>query len=111
MENNSRLITYPSQVEKKNHTVLIVDIDNADIENIGLFCMSSQKDYDIYLYDEEIQDLSWLAAVSQNIDHALINSKSKVEISGIDHMTVYGDSNAINSPLKYFIDFDKIGID
>jgi|SRR6056300_1500579 len=103
---NSRIITYPSQVEKKHHTVLIVDIDNADIENIGLFCMSSQKNYDIYLYDEIINDLVWLADVSNNVDQTLINFSSNVKIT-TNQVSMFGKTSEYASPIDYFINFDK----
>lgn len=108
---NSRLITYPSSVEKKdNHTVLIVDIDDSDIESIGLFCMSSQKDYDIYLYDETINDSNWLSTVSNNADKILLNSISKVNVDN-RNIIKYGKETDCKNPLDYFINFDKTTVD
>lgn len=111
MENkNSRIITHPSQVEKKNnHTVLIVDVDDSDIENIGLFCMSSEKNYDIYLYDETVNDLEWLSTISKNVDKTLVNSISKVTVNDTNFIR-YGKETALKNPLDYFINFDKKSI-
>lgn len=79
-EFNSRFITYPSVVEKSsNETVAVIDANEKDIEQLGLFCKTSLNDYDIYLYRHE-NDKKWLDNFSQNIDKWLINGQSDVII-------------------------------
>ena len=97
---NSRFITYPSVVEKEtNHTILLIDAATDDIENIGLFCKSSIKDYDIYLYRADLQEAEWLATVANLADEILIADGSLVSIDF--PTTIY-----ITSPLGYFQEFD-----
>ena len=104
MENcNSRFITYPSTVEKsQNHTVLLIDPDIADIERVGLFCKTSHKDYDIYLYNGESGDLEWLNYLESRVDWLLINESSHVIITGSEKVERRKSSDI----LAYFQEFD-----
>ena len=97
---NSRFITYPSTVDKEiNRTILLIDATVDDIENIGLFCKSSNKDYDIYLYRDGLQEIEWLTTVAKLADEILIANDSTISIDF--PATVYD-----TSPLKYFQEFD-----
>lgn len=100
---NSRFITYPSTVAKSNnHTVVLVDADVNDVEDIGFFCKTSNKDYDIYLYKSDVDDLQWLGHVSQLADHVLISDASTIK-SPSTNSSVYGKTEELNNPLDYFL--------
>lgn len=105
MENfNSRFITYPSTVEKsQNHTVVLIDPDIGDIERVGMFCKTSQKNYDIYLYRGETSDLEWLNYLSNIADQFLINDASYVKITGSEKVERRKSSDI----LTYFQEFDN----
>lgn len=106
---NSRVITYPSTVDKSNnHTVLLIDANEGEIENIVLFCKVSNQNYDIYLYRNEIDDLHWLSHISQNIDHTLISSTSKITAPG--DPTIFGAGQTLLSPLEYFQQYDDANV-
>lgn len=104
MENfNSRFITYPSKVNKSaNHTVVLIDPDIEDIERVGLFCKTSIKDYDIYLYNGESSDLEWLYSLDDLADKLLINDASHVIITGSNR----AERRKSSDILAYFQDFD-----
>lgn len=102
---NSRFITYPSVVDKSNnHTVVLVDASEEDIEDIGLFCKLSNKNYDIYLYRGDSYDLEWLNHVSKRADNMLIKDNSQVSTTA-NHQK-FGSNSKQVSPLEYFQNYD-----
>lgn len=102
---NSRFITYPSLVDKSsNHTVVIIDASEEDIEDIGLFCKLSDKNYDIYLYRGDLNDLEWLSYISDRADSMLLKDDSKVTTTA-KHQK-FGQSSEQTSPLEYFQKYD-----
>lgn len=106
---NSRIITYPDTVEKSsNHTVILIDAAIEDIARCGLFCATSQKDYDIYLYRSDLNDLQWLAAVSQRVDRVLLNETSQVTIKHDPRLVKIGEHQEIPDALEYFTTYDSI---
>lgn len=76
---DSRFITYPSRVEKVNHTVLLIDADLEEVEVLANFCTQSKRNYDIYLYKGSTGDLEWLAHLTA--DHTFIKNTSTVSAS------------------------------
>jgi len=107
-QQNSRFITYPSLVDKsENHTVTIVDATPDDIENIGFFLKSTDKNFDVYLYRGDLNDLEYLSHASDNSDHILVSSASQVTITNATNVTTFGQGANLNNPLKYFKDFDE----
>lgn len=98
----SRFITNPDVIGKNgNHNVVLIDPTLADIENIGLFCKVSEKDYDVYLYNEAMDDLEWLAYVASKADVILQSATSRITLPGpiVRFLADYA--------LNYFQDFDK----
>lgn len=109
IQDNSRFITYPSTVEKSNnHTVILIDADVIDIENIGLFLKTSVQNFDVYLYKGDLDDLEWLSHISQSADHILINDSSQVAVTDA---TRVGKNQQLTNPLDYFIRIDDNLVD
>lgn len=105
---NSRFITYPSTVEKEsNTTIVLVDADMDDIASIGSFCQTSHKNYDIYLYKHDLDDLQWLSLVSNLADKVLLNEQSKVTILNLAQLSKFGSQQEINTPLEYLQQIDN----
>jgi hypothetical protein len=67
-----------------------------------MFCKTSQKDYDIYLYNGESSDLEWLYSLDKLIDKVLINETSSVIITG----SPVTERRKSQDMLAYFQDFD-----
>lgn len=102
---NSRFITHPSIVEKtNNHTVILIDADQNDIESVGLFCKTSIKNYDIYLCHGDT-NLAWLSDISVLADQMLINQHTNKNIL---NSIKFGKDCEIVSPLTYFQNYDII---
>jgi hypothetical protein len=103
-QTNSRFITHPS-IEPKSpnsHTVLIIDADTEDVINIGMFCKASTKNYDVYLYKQDIDDSNWLSDVSASLDCTLIKESGIIVVSETN--SAY--KVTVNNLLDYFQNFD-----
>ena len=107
---NSRFITYPSTVEKStNHTVVLIDAVEEDIERIGLFLKTSQQDFDVYLYRGDLYDLEWLNYIGNEADVYLIHDTSQVKVS---HDSLrYGPGLDLPNPLSYFQKIEQLVVD
>jgi hypothetical protein len=104
---NSRFITNPDTVPaNNNHTVLVIDADQESINNIEHFCQISNKNYDIYLYEEKLSDLQWLNEVTNLADYVLINNTSHVTITGVDSQSKFGKNEEYAEPTAYFQNID-----
>lgn len=89
-------------VEKEdNHTVIVVDASKEDVEDLGLFCKFSEKNYDVYLYKGETGDLEYLASISNNADQILINDTSSVSVQS-QNVLRFGEHGDIHQILDYF---------
>jgi hypothetical protein len=106
---NSRIITYPSIVEKEsNNTVVLIDASVDDVKNVSLFCQVSNKDHDIYLYKQDVNDLIWLSSIINAADCILIAEDSAVSIDNVSQIHQYGKNQRLNTPLAYFQQVDNI---
>jgi hypothetical protein len=110
MENqNNRLITYPSTVEKTHHhTVVLIDCSTQDFMDVLAFLKTSKTDFDVYTYRGDYYDLEWLNYVGYSADVFLINDSSQVKVtSGIR----YGFGQEFTNPLVYFQKIEQKSID
>lgn len=97
----SQFITYPDIIENtQNFSILLIDANQTEIENVGLFCKTADHGFDIYLYREEINDLQWLSKVQTKVHTILISNQSKVTIMAED-VLYYGQGEHITDPLSY----------
>lgn len=104
---NSRFITYPSVVDRTtSHTVILIDADAEEIENISKFCSACDKNYDIYLYEGSKGDLEYLNEISNKSDLLLINNSSEVYTTA-NHIR-YGQDQEYTSALDYFAKYDEV---
>lgn len=104
----SRVITYPSTIEKtENHTVTVIDAEDNDLENIGLFLAASDVTFDVYIYPSEVSDLMWLSAISELSDMILIAESSSVTITNFEHQHRIGPNQKLTNFLEYFQNYEK----
>lgn len=107
----SRFITYPDVVESTdNQPVALIDASEYNIEDIGLFCKMSKKDFDIYLYRAELDDLQWLNEISNRVVKILLSGDSKVSISPGTDVIKFGEGQELVNPLEYFQQQEQNGI-
>ena len=106
----SRIITYPSTVEKStNHTVVLIDANGPDVERIGQFLKTSRQDFDVYLYNGKSYDLEWLNYICANSDAVLIEYASQVNL--IPDSIRYGIDQELTDILAYFTKIEEESID
>jgi hypothetical protein len=100
---NSRLITYPSVVEKcDSMTAVLIGATDSDIEKITIFCSTSNDNYDIYLYSSDAGDLEWLNHITFNAEWILIKPGSETTVSGSPNV-VY-----VDEMVDFFKEIDKL---
>jgi hypothetical protein len=110
--NNSRFITPPSTVKNRgNHTVVLIDAENQDINELHVFFTSSVKDFDVYLYQGDYGDLEYLNYITNQADWVLIHADSQVSIQNYDKQTKFGSGQSIRYPAEYFEQIQKQFID
>lgn len=106
---NNRLITYPSTVEKTtHHTVALVDCDAKDFMDVLAFLKTSKTDFDVYTYRGDYYDLEWLNHVGHSADVFLINDSSQVKVSSNIR---YGSGQKYANPLAYFEQIEQQSLD
>lgn len=99
---SSRFITCPDIVKNiGNYTVLLVDADLAEIINLATFCSISQREYDIYLYAANKNNLEWLNKVVTIVDYCFVKDTSQIIINNSSR---YLDISNIKT---YFEDIDQ----
>jgi hypothetical protein len=86
--------------------VVVIDATVEEVENIVLFCQSSNKDYDIYLYSNDIDDLQWLNLAVSTANYTLISQTSSVTIDNTSQLSKFGFEQQLNTPLAYFQQVD-----
>lgn len=97
----SQFITYPDIIENtQNFSILLIDANQTEIENVGLFCKTADIGFDIYLYREEINDLQWLSKVEPKVHCILISNNSNVSVMAED-VLYFGQGEDIVDPLSY----------
>lgn len=108
---NSRLITWPSTVEKSSsHTVVVIDATSSEIEDIANFFRTSHLNFDVYLYEGPQGDLQYLNHISANSDCVLISDRSQVILSNVDYKS-YGNNSDIPHLLNYFKQIEQSEVD
>lgn len=101
--NDNRFIFHPSIVQhESNYTVLLVDATKEEIEALALFCSTSERSYDVYLYRGSIDDLRWLSSVSNSSDQILIRNSSKVTITGAGDIIHYSQERELIDHFRNF---------
>jgi len=110
MENqNNRLITYPSTVEKTHHhTVVLIDCDTKDFGDLLMFLKTSKTNFDVYTYRGDMYDLEWLNHVGYSANAFLINDSSQVQVT--DNIR-YGFGKEFANPLEYFQKIEQTTVD
>lgn len=112
IEQNSRIITHPSIVDvSSNHTVVLIDASDFDIENISIFCSISDKNFDIYLYYHDLSDFEWLTTISERASCVLLSETSKVDLPNCDKLVRFGEHQQLTTPLKYFENQENLETD
>lgn len=117
MDNNtySNIITPPDSPTEQYHSVLLIDPEWSELEDLTLFLKTSSTSYNVYLYKEEMQDEEWLDKIVKVADAVIVNtvqnefSTTKDKIANASATYYYGNknflmnTNKLSKPIDYFV--------
>lgn len=115
----SNFITPPDFVEDEKHTVVLIDVDKQDIQNIAEWAQTAEQAYNIYIFDHSMDNADWLLQTLDRAQACIVNTVPTVLSPGKDKLAeqgkayYYGPKNflaskaRIESPLEYFVNYDK----
>ena len=115
----SNIITPPDFVDEDKYTVLVIDAEANEVQNIGLYLKNSPNYFNIYLYHSDMGNEDWFANARNRADAFVINT-SKTTFSTIKDILAelpnayyYGkkrflkNKNTVQSPVDFFINFNS----
>ncbi len=86
----SNFITPPDFVNEDKHTVTVIDATETDIELLTKIAKVTNEDYNIYLYNSNMQDLEWLSTAMDRSDSVIVN------------LDIFSDLNICNNSKTYY---------
>lgn len=114
-QNYSNFVTPPSFVDDQFPSVLIIDADWNDIDNLALWCKTAPVNLNIYIYSDIMLDEIWLARAINSVETIIMNTANsavdhvKKELLKAPNVWYYGDKSflankqKIENPIEYFI--------
>jgi hypothetical protein len=114
-EEFSNIVTPPDFIASRAFTILMIDPEWTEVEDVGLYLKTSKEVFTVYIYRNEMNDLKWLtealtkAAITivNTVDNEISPIKDKVALGKTVHY--YGPKNFLMSkrklkhPIDYFI--------
>jgi hypothetical protein len=114
---HSNFITPPDFVNEPLHTVLLIDPTWQELESIAVLCKTSGTDFNVYVYDDTMNDIDWLLSAAQQADTIIVNttptacSPTKDRLIDLPRTYYYGPKNFLSNqkqiahPQDYFIEY------
>ena len=103
----TNIITEPDYVDDQNHTVLLVDIATNDIETLAFLCSNHDEEFNLYCYQEPMNNVEWLKSVALRADAIIVNTEINALSPLKDRLVdspkayYYGPKNFFNNNRKY----------
>ena len=117
---NTNFITPPDILADKTHSVLLIDVLDFDVEELMTWTETADESYNIYLYNESMNNTEWLFTVAKQVDAVIVNllptkiSELKKYIVNMEKSYHYGNNNnfapsAISQclPIEYFKRYEE----
>lgn len=118
-EEFSNIVTPPDFVFNANHSVVLIDPEMSEIEDIAFYLKTAKKAFNVYVYKTDMGDEQWLAkAISESMT-VVINTVQNENSLFKDKMAVkrdafyYGpkrflmNNNRLEKPIDYFVQIDS----
>lgn len=103
----TNFITPPDFVDDPNHSILLIDVDPVDVETLAFLCAGHDEAFNVYLYNEDLDDINWLTRAAGQVDAIVVNTTNN-SLSPIKDLFVgspksyhYGQKNFLNNDRKY----------
>jgi len=118
-DNHSNLITPPDFLDNENKSILLIDPEPTEVEDIYLWLQSDSASINVYVYTAEMKDLKWLKAAVKKSSAVIVNTINNINSPLKDKLAekkgtyYYGpkrfimNQNVINAPIDYFITTTK----
>lgn len=108
----TNFITPPDFVEDPNFTIVLIDVDPADVETLAFLCAGHDESFNVYLYKEDMNDLLYLNSCVDRSDAVIINtvenglSPTKDLLADLPKAHHYGPKRFLNNARNYENVFD-----
>lgn len=115
----SNIVTPPDLVTDSKHTVLLIDAESDDVNSLGLYLKQSTAAFNVYLYNQSMGNLEWMALVGDRAHAIVVNSvengfsEVKEKLIDLPNCYYYGpksfntSTRQITTPLDYFAEYIK----
>jgi hypothetical protein len=113
----SHIVTPPDYIESTDFTVVLIDPEWSQVEDLSLLLKTADKSFTVYVYRNEMDNREWLMKAIANSSASIINTVSN-ELSPIkDKLAINSDAyyygeknflmnkNRIEAPVDYFVDY------
>lgn len=117
----TNFITPPDSVTNDNHTVVLIDATDEQLNHLAEYCRTASTSYNVYIYNNGMNDINWLNLALDAADAFIVNTEPN-ELSPVkDHIAeslkswhygpkrFLGNDRHINNLEKYFQDFENNG--
>lgn len=113
----SNIITPPDFVTEQKHTVVLIDAEKNEIEQLASLCRQIDAEFNIYLYIASMDDQKWLSTAINLADTVIVNSSStsvsdlKDQLCNQNKCWYYGEKTFANNtkklanPTDYFVQY------
>jgi hypothetical protein len=113
----SNFITPPDFVNESKHTVLLIDVHDNHVQSIGKFCKHTDAEFNVYLYNTNMDDMIWFSQAVDRADVIVVNTEPnsfsplKDLVAESAKACYFGPKRGlqnprqINNPIDYFIEY------
>lgn len=118
-EEFSNIVTPPDFVNQKGHTVVMIDPEWSEVEDVAMYLKTAKHSYNVYVYRDEMCDKEWLSEALAKTTHIIVNtinndgSPLKDKVASRKESYYYGpknflmNQNKIDRPIDYFLNLEK----
>jgi hypothetical protein len=111
----SNIITPPDFPSDPYHSVLLIDPEWREIEDIAFFLKTATVSFNVFIYRTEMNDNKWFAEATDKVDAIVVNTvvndisplkdliatRSKSHYYGPKNFLI--NNNRLSKPIDYFV--------
>jgi hypothetical protein len=102
----------PPDLSPDSGGCLVINASQLEVELLARWLPIAVKDYTVYLYHHDMQEVNWLSQVADRVDTILISSQTTdlaplhSVLDQYNKINWFGDDLKYQSPVEYFIKND-----
>ena len=113
----SNFVTPPDFVNESKPNVLLIDVPGSQIQSLGMYLMTCECYFNIYLYNHEMGVPEWFGDARNRADAIIVNTEPNIFSTTKDMLAelpiawYYGpkaflrNTQQINTPIDYFTQY------